>query len=150
MEAKVMFDNGSTAVLVTHSFAKKAGLKGIMVSYWLVVVGHDKVLRSTTLYTLYMTDNTGVRHEIQAYGIDEISDDSVILDLQGVKAIFPGAPSEVFDRPSGPIDILVGSMYRNLQPFGGEDSFTKGRLRLVRSHFGCGFILTGTHPSIKS
>ena len=28
--------------------------------------------------------------------------------------------------------------------------FTQGRLRLVRSHFGCGFILTGTHPSITA
>jgi len=39
-------------------------------------------------------------------------------------------------------------MYRNLQPYGGEGAFTQGRLRLVRSLFGCGFILTGTHPSI--
>ena len=41
-------------------------------------------------------------------------------------------------------------MYRNLQPFGGDGSFTRGRLRLVQSHFGCGFILTGSHPSIVS
>ena len=40
-------------------------------------------------------------------------------------------------------------MYRNIQPFGGDHEFTRGRLRLVRSLFGCGFILTGTHPSIS-
>ena len=45
LAAKIMFDNGSTAALVTHSFAKRAGLTGTMVTYWLVVVGHDKVLR---------------------------------------------------------------------------------------------------------
>ena len=95
--AKIMFDNGSTAVLVTHSFAKRAALKGKMVTYWLVVVGHEKVLRSTTMYTFFMVDNSGRRHEVQAYGIDEISDDSVVLDLDGVKAIFPGAPTEVYD-----------------------------------------------------
>ena len=109
-KAKVMFDNGSTAVLITHSFAKKAGLQGTMVTYWLVVVGHERVLRSTTLYTLYMVDNTGKRHEIQGYGIDAISEESVILDLDGVRSIFPGAPRQVYDRPDGPIDILVGSM----------------------------------------
>ena len=92
----------------------------------------------------------GKRHKIQGYGIDAISEESVILDLDGVRSIFPGAPREVYDRPDGPIDILVGSMYRNLQPFGGDDAFTQGRLRLVRSHFGCGFILTGTHPSITA
>ena len=31
--AKVMFDNGSTAVLVTHSFAEKARLQGRQVAY---------------------------------------------------------------------------------------------------------------------
>ena len=46
--------------------------------------------------------------------------------------------------------MVLGSMYRNLQPFGGDDEYTRGRLRLVRSHFGFGFILTGTHPSITA
>ena len=41
-------------------------------------------------------------------------------------------------------------MYRNLQPYGGDGSFSQGRLRLVRSLFGCGYILTGTHSSITS
>ena len=68
--------------------------------------------------------------------------------MDGVRSVFPGAPAEVYNRPDGPIDVLIGSMYRNVQPFGGEDSFTQGRLRLVKSLFGCGFILTGTHPSI--
>ena len=82
--AKVMFDNGSTAVLITHAFAKKAGLQGTMVTYWLVVVGHERVLRSTTMYTFHMVDNLGKRHEVQGYGIDAISEDSNLLDLEGV------------------------------------------------------------------
>ena len=69
-----------------------------------------------------MVDNTGRKHELKAYGIDEISTDSVVLDLDGVKSVFPGAPRDVYDRPDGPIDILIGSSYRNLQPFGGDGS----------------------------
>ena len=80
--------------------------------------------------------------------IDRISEDSVIMDLEGVKTVFPGAPLEVYDRPSGEIEILIGSMYKNIQPFGGDDDFTRGRLRLVKSLFGCGYILSGTHSSI--
>ena len=38
VSAKVMFDNGSTAALVTHSYAEKAGLRGERISYWLVIV----------------------------------------------------------------------------------------------------------------
>ena len=134
--AKVMFDKGSTAALVTHSFAVRAGLIGSKVAYWLVVVGHDRVLRHTTLYTFYMEDNNGTRHEIQAYGIDQISEDSVIMDLDGVRSVFPGAPQDVYKRPSGPIDIFIGAMYTNIQPCGGEDGFTRGRLRLVKSRSG--------------
>ena len=54
----------------------------------------------------------------------------------------------MYERPDGPIDLLIGSMYKNIQPYGGEDGFTRGRLRLVKSLFGCGYILTGTHPMI--
>ena len=63
------------------------------VAYWLVVVGHPRVLRHTTLYTFIMVDNEGVGHEVQAYGIDKITEDSVIQDLSGVKTVFPGAPA---------------------------------------------------------
>ena len=79
-----MWDNGSSPALVTHSFAQRVDLSGTMVTYWLVVVGHGKVLWNTTLYTLFMEDNYGIAHEIQAFGIDEISEDSVSLDLTGV------------------------------------------------------------------
>ena len=94
--------------------------------YWLIVVGHKKVLRMTTFYTLELMDRTGMQHVIQAYGIDAISKDSVILNLGGVKSVFPGAPMEAFDRLIGPIDMLIGLMYhRNLEPYGGEGAFTQ-------------------------
>ena len=144
--AKTMWDGGSSGALITHSFAEKANLRGEKVAYYLVVVGHPRVLRHTTLYTFIIVDNQGREHEVQAYGIDKITEDTVILDLSGVRAVFPGAPSEVYERPAGEIDILIGSMYKNIQPWGGDDEFTRGRLRLMKSLFGCGYILTGTHP----
>ena len=64
-QAKVMFDNGSTAALIKHSYAEKVGLRGRKVSYWLVVVGHERVLRYTTLYTFYMVDISGTKHEVK-------------------------------------------------------------------------------------
>ena len=39
-------------------------------------------------------------------------------------------------------------MYKNIQPFGGEDNFIRGRLRLVKRLFGCGYSLSGKHSSI--
>ena len=88
--AKTMFDGGSSGALITHSFAEKSGLKGEMITYWLAVVGHPKVMRRTMLYTFFLVDNQGRKHEIQAYGIDTISEDSIIIDLSGVRCVFPG------------------------------------------------------------
>ena len=146
--AKIMWDNGSTAALITHEFAERIHATGERISYWLDVVGHPQILRHTTLYTFNLVDNLGAVHTVQAYGIDRISDDSRALDLRQIKSLFPDAPSEVFNRPVGDIDILIGSMYKNLHPYGGEEEHTKGRLRLLRSIFGCGFVLSGTHGDI--
>ena len=148
--AKIMWDNGSSGALVTHRLAELIGAKGEQVSYWLDVVGHPRILRHTTLYTFSLVDINGVAHTIQAYGIDRISDDSRVLDLRAIRQIFPEAPDEVFERPVGDIDILIGSMYINLHPYGGDGSCTRGRLLLLKSNFGCGFVLSGTHSDIKT
>ena len=58
------------------------------------------------LYTLYLEDNQGRIHEVQEFGIDVISEDSVALDLSGVKSVFPGVPKEVYNRLDGAIDRL--------------------------------------------
>ena len=47
------------------------------------------------------------------------------------------------------MQLLVGQNYRQLQPWA-HQSRTVGRLRLCDSLFGCGMVLTGFHPSIRS
>ena len=115
VDAKVMWDGSSTGALVTHSYAERAGMKGEMVNYWLVVVGHPRIMRQTTLYTLQMVDNQGRRHDVQAYGIDDITEDAGKVDLDGVKSVFPEAPDEVYGRPEGRIDILIGRISSHME-----------------------------------
>ena len=67
---KVMFDNGGSEALITHSFAEKAGIKGVKVEYWLLVVEHESVLRQTMLYTFEMVNNFGTTHLVKACGIN--------------------------------------------------------------------------------
>ena len=73
------------------------------------------------------------------------------VDLNPIKHIFPQAPLEVWDRPQGPVDILLGLDNRHLQPAGGleRDGCAVGGLRLSESRFGCGWVVSGTHPSIR-
>ena len=66
-------------------------------SYWSSVVGHDWVLCSTTLYVFELTDNDGKQHVVQAYGIEQISDDTWTVNLKKVQKVFPGAPREVYN-----------------------------------------------------
>ena len=59
---------------------------------------------------------------------------------------------EVWTRPKGKVDILLGANYRALQPAGGleRDGYQREGLRLSESKFGCGWVLSGTHISISS
>jgi hypothetical protein len=57
--------------------------------------GSPVLLRYTMLYTFTMIDNKGCKHVIQAYGIDQVTEDTVMLDLSGIMEVFPGAPKEV-------------------------------------------------------
>jgi len=61
-----------------------------------------------------MVDNHGREHQLQAFGFDMITDETQTEDLNKVQTMFPDAPREVFERPDGPIDILVESMYKKI------------------------------------
>ena len=69
------------------------------------------MLRNTTLYSIQMVDNSGRVHDVCVFGIDQITDDSRQVDLTGVGKVFSGARLEVYERPSGPIDILIGEKF---------------------------------------
>merc|ERR1712082_451248 len=103
-----------------------------------------------TLYKFTVQDNDGVDHELAALGIEMITNFSKQMDLSRIKQFFPQAPEGVWDRPWGPVDLLIGLDYRHLQPAGGlaRDGCAVGGLRLSESKFGCGWILSGTHSSL--
>ena len=141
----LFFDNGSTATLCTHSWAERAGLKGEDVMYYLRVVGDQYTEKHTKVYNFCLQDNSGETHAIRAYGMEVITEVERVPDLSDLKQLFPGTPAEAFRIPVGEVDLLVGQNYRSLQPKGAGEV---GELRLVDSRFGCGKILTGTHPGV--
>ena len=143
----MFFDNGSTATICTHAWAKRAGIKGEEITYYMRVVGEQYTKRNTLLYTFTMSDADGEEHQIEAFGIDTITEVDRVPDLSNLKHLFPGVPAEVFKTPVGPVDLLVGSNYRALQPRSGKEV---RHLRLVKSRFGKKVILTGTDRLIGS
>ena len=144
-ETVMFFDNGSTATICTHKWAQKAGIKGTEVVYFLRVVGDQYTEKHTMLYSFTIEDNTGARHHLKAYGMDVITEVESVPDLRDVKHLFPGVPDEALRVPIGEVDLLIGQNHRSIQPKGAEEV---KELRMVNSKFGCGKILTGTHPNI--
>ncbi len=71
------------------------------------------------LYTFMLQDRSGQDHQVEALGIDLITDIPAKIDLRQVANVFPHAPAEVLERPAGQVDILLGANYRHLQPAGG-------------------------------
>ena len=144
-ETVLFFDNGSTVMLCTHRWAKKVGLRGEEVVYFLRVVGDQYAEKHTMMYSFTIEDNSGSRHKIHAYGMDVITEVERVPDLTDIKHLFPGVPDEALRIPTGEVDILIGQNHRSIQPKGAEEV---NELRMVDSKFGCGKILTGTHPRI--
>ena len=141
----VLFDPGSTATLITHEFAERLGLTGVDITYFLKVVGQGYARKRTKAYQATILDNHKRVWKIDLLGIEAITSVDSEVDLTAIQSTFPEAPKEVFYRPAGAVNILVGSNYECLQPFGGK---LRGGLRLLDSHFGVGKVLCGTDPRV--
>ena len=142
----VLFDPGSTATLITHDFAQQLGLVGVEVTYYLKVVGQGYTQKKTMAYKLTLMDNQKKKWKLDMLGIEAITSVDAEADLSEVKPTFPDAPRDAFIRPAGPVNLLIGSNYEAMQPFNGQ---LKGGLRLLKSHFGCGKVFSGSDPKIK-
>ena len=113
-ETVLFFDNGSTATLCTHRWAKMAGLKVKKLTYYLRVVGDQYTVKQTKSYNFSIKDNDGEVHEVNAYGMDVITEVERVPDLSDLKHLFPGAPAEAFRIPTGEVNILIGQNYRSI------------------------------------
>ena len=139
------FDLGSIISLVSTSFVKRNGLKGVPVSFDLVTVGGDSKRQSTYLHEVCLKDQEGGIHNIQAFQIDDVCGRLQGIDISPVVHLFAGLSKEDVQRPDGPIELLVGMPYASIHPTR-IDSVNS--LVLYKSIFGSGDILGGCHPSL--
>ena len=109
------FDDGSNRCLILTSTAERLGLVGEEVDMRLdTVIGAQK--SRTMLYTLYLKDNSGKAHKIQVFGVPKITGNIQDIDVSGVKTLFSKDVQNnwrrVATRPSGVVELLVGSNFR--------------------------------------
>ena len=146
-KVQIFWDNGSTATLCTYSLADKLGLCGSPVSYSMQTVDSQGwVQKQGKVYVIRLVSNSGEEFKITAYGVESIADccQSIKVD-DSVKSIISEVPSQVWDRPKGEVELLVGSNLTHLMP---KDCYEIDNLRIKSSQFGNGFCLQGTSRAI--
>ena len=107
--ATTLFDACCSGCLMMHDYAEMAGLESKPVKYYLKATGYPVRFKTTKLYKLTLTDRQGKLHEIQAIGIDSITDLPQQPGIQNLRRLFPQAPEEAFNHPTGEVDLLIGA-----------------------------------------
>ena len=144
-----MFDECATTSLITKKAAAELNLQGQPDILALTTVTGTQHIESFS-YSLPLFDKTNKQHIIMVHDIDSIANNPK-NDISGVQYLFSSSVQSVWDeiskRPVGEIDVLIGSNILGIHPC---DLECEMNLRVKSSLFGSGFVLTGSHPSIKS
>merc|ERR1711867_82993 len=107
---------------------------------------------NTKAYHISLIDRGGKRHKDLAYSIGTIMSPVEVVDVRPALKEFPelkGDYSKIF-RPTGDVDLLIGINNAHLHPYlANPGKHCRGKLRLLTSRFGTGYLLDGSHPGIK-
>ena len=148
--ANCMFDSGASCCLITKGAAEHMNLSGEPMSLTITTVNGTRTIDSFA-YTVPLIDKDKERHLVTALEVESISDNIIEADVSAVKHMFSSVVQDKWDqiksRPKGEIDLLLGQNVCGLHPVSFE---SRGNLKVLSSPFGCGFVLTGTHPAIRS
>ena len=146
------FDSRSNTNIVRESFAKRAGLKGQPVLQSFVTTGGQEQVWRTKAYYIPLIDRCGKVHEVMAFSIDTITSPMEDADLRPALKEFPelkGDYSKIM-RPTGDVDLLIGINDAHLHPYlANPGKHCKGKLRLLASKFGTGYLLNGLTPRLR-
>ena len=144
------FDPGSTCSLILTEFAERHGLEGTPVTITIGTVNGEKE-RATKLYMVELLTTQGERKLVRAFGMEGISERIPYICFHGVKHLFSKAVQDewkkVTSRPVGAIELLVGAEVASYLP---EKLETQGELVVMKSAFGSGYAVFGSHPEIKA
>ena len=143
------FDDGSNRCLILESAVKRLGLIGEDIIMKLHTVIGDKE-SYTKVFSINLLDVNNQTHTIQAFAVPKIGNIQVVSS-DGVKGLFSQQIQKEWDkveaRPSGEVELLVGSNYIGLHPYRIE---ANNNIQVLKSMFGSGYVLVGCHSALKS
>ena len=145
--ALVLTDTGSTDSFVTHHLAKELGLQGSPIRLFIKVVDGNFKEEATMVYQLALEDSAGARHVVDAIGMNSLTEVAPAPHVSSLASLFPKMPPQAaaaVSRPHGKVAVMLGMRDRQLHAT--ACGLEAGSLRLCRSKFGAGWVLTGFHP----
>ena len=148
----LFWDQGANCSLVTNKFAKRIGLKGYKKRMMITLASKAPEEVETMVYPMRLTSNSGQFADLKLIGVDRITSRPQQVSVQKAYDLFPHLPPGSVDRPTLEVGILVGQDGNIVHPVGGEEHAGErvGNLRCLRSGFGTGFLLTGSHDDIPA
>ena len=73
------------------------------------------------------------------------------MNLDNLKGVFSPATQLIWNkvdtRPTGEVELLVGQNYAGLHP---NEHESNGNIKVMKSKFGTGYVLSGCHSSVSS
>ena len=140
-----MCDSAASLCFITNNKAKEERLKGTAVNLSIVKIGGQYKTIRTVKYKLSLLDKQGKIVEFEVYGIDKITSDIERINMDGVTHLFNNVAQDELQRPTGPVDVLIGYEYAAYHPVREQ---CVEHLLLLKNRFGrC---VGGTHPLIEN
>jgi hypothetical protein len=134
---------------VLTEFAERHGLQGTPVTITIGTVNGERE-RNTKLYVVELLTSQGERKLVRAFGMEWISERVPYICFDGVKHMFSQKLQNEWDkviaRPVEAIELLVGAEVASYLP---EKMETVGELVIMKSIFGMGYAVFGSHSEIK-
>ncbi len=135
----VLWDSGAQISLVTHQYAEEAGFGRRPASIQITGVGAGGKSESNVQYKALLRRRDLSIAELEPYGVDKITGNSISMNLDKAKALFPFAAREL-ESPAGPVQLLIGMDHMEEAPR--KEGRAQG-VALYRLKFGTGYIACG-------
>jgi hypothetical protein len=145
-ECIVLWDSGAQVSLVTHEYAREAGLKRRPASIRITGVGAGSGGESSVQYKALLRRRDGSVAEIWPYGVNRITGNAVSLNLSKAEILFPSVAGNL-ESPAGPIQLLIGMDHMEEAPR--EEMRAQG-VALYSSKFGTGYVTGGDMTPYQS
>ena len=98
-------------------------------------------------YVIPLIDNKGKHWDILAYGIDQVTGDVNHVNIERFVGFFKNVTKKYLERPTGKVDLLIGTDYCKILPRVVEQVYN---LQLLKKQFGyCirGYRSDAVHPA---